>query len=188
MRSRIRRYFSFSSPLCVSPLQMTGIDAHGLTAIHAETVDPSRITHPHATTYLSPPGNLHHKTLRGRDLSAVVKRDAGSMWRGIAELRISRVSAREKEREDVTLRSRFTGHWGEVTSVAVAAAMSELRRAHTSHARLARGAARRCRRRVLVDTIANGTDILVEGCVSTRKAPNPRGLGLMSLFGSETTG
>lgn len=171
---------------------MSGIDIHRVrlsftrkSSVLPELRTPSSLSC--APNYPSPlPINYIVKypwnTTRARDLSATVKRDAdadrcdaGSRDYG------SRVFTREEEREDVILRSRFTGHWGEVTSVAVAAAMSELRRAHTSHARLARGATRRRRRRVLdvlVDTIANDTDTLIERCVSTRKESNLRGLGL----------
>lgn len=47
----------------------------------------------------------------GRDLSAVVKRDAvRSMWRRIAGLQIA--CPRKVEGEHVALRSRFTDHWG----------------------------------------------------------------------------
>jgi len=80
---------------------MSSIDTQSLTAIHAETVDSLRITNPfvpHAPTYLSTLANLHRKTLRGRDLSTAVKRDAGANRRD-AGSRIPRVREGGRARE-----------------------------------------------------------------------------------------
>lgn len=137
-----------------------------------------------APNYLSPPINYIAKYYEGersfRDCQT--RRWRESMWRGdrgFTDPACPRGRKSERGRNTpIAFHGPLRGshvHRGGSGDVGVASS------AYVTCAPCARCDAtrrRRRRHRVLVDAIANGTDTLIERCVSTRKESNPRGLGL----------
>jgi len=157
-------------------------------AIHAKTIDSPRITYPFVPlmcTQLSlSPDKLHRKILRGREIfsrlsNATLTRIDVTRDRGFTDPACPRGRKSERGRNTpIAFHGPLRGshvHRGGSGDVGVASS------AYVTCAPCARCDAtrrRRRRHRVLVDAIANGTDTLIERCVSTRKESNPRGLGL----------